>query len=354
METAAKKAPPPGRTLVVDWRSWLTLAVLTVCWGSSFAAVAISLGGFSPIFVTGARITLAALVIGCLARAVAGPLPREPGFWLWCLPIGIAAMVAPFSLYTWAQVEVASGVVAIYIAATPLFVLVLAHFFVGEKITKRGAAGFLVGFLGVICLIGPSQMGFFGGPSAVREAAALAAAASFAVAAILVKLMPARHHPLHAAAGALICAAVVHAPATGASIPLEAPSAAALQALLALGLFQTSLMQVTRYHLIKRSGAVFASQASFFLPICAVFLGWALLGESLGALDAIGLSLILAGLIFSHRKPYAAPKPAHLRQEPTVTPPPPPPPPLGAATRTGAARSGATRTGAAAGRRLSP
>ncbi|MEO0361086.1 MAG: DMT family transporter [Pseudomonadota bacterium] len=291
--------------------SWLLLAVLVFFWGSSFSLVTVALTDMTPGFVTGARITLAAAVVAFIAHAAAGRFPRDMNFWLWSAAIGFCALVAPFSLYTWAQETVPSGVVSIYVAATPFFVMALAFPFTDEKVTLRRAGGFVIGIAGVAALIGPVELsGFFSGDAA-REAAALGSAVFFAIAAVLVRAMP-RRHPLHAAAGALIMAALMHLPVTGANVPTAAVSSEALYALLALGALQTSVMQVSRYLLIKRSGAVFASQASFLMPLWAVVVGWALLGETLSIADGFGLALILFGLNVANGgllKPPSAPQP---------------------------------------------
>ena len=70
----------------------------------------------------------------------------------------------------------------------------------------------------------------------------------------------------------------------------------------AVGAAQTGVAQVTRYLLIKRSGAVFASQASYLLPIWAVLLGWFFLGETLTGEDVAGFALILAGVAVAQKR----------------------------------------------------
>ena len=284
-------AEPHEKT--IDWKSWAGLSVLVVFWGSSFLFITLALPSFSPFFITGARIALAAFVVGLFARAVAGPFPRERRFWLWSAPLGFCGLIAPFTLYTWAQETTPSGVVAIYIAASPLFVLVISHFATDEKITRRGALGFVVGFAGVVFLIGPANLSGLAGLG--REIAALGAAFAFATGAILVRLMP-KYDPLHATAGALIAAAAFYAPLTLAAAPTSAPALPAIAAVAVLGVAQTGVAQVTRYFLIKRSGAVFASQASYLLPIWAVLLGWVFLDETLTGEDALGFFLILGGV----------------------------------------------------------
>lgn len=283
----------PG--VLIDWKSWVGLSVLVMAWGSSFLLIVYALRDLDPFFITGARIALAATVVSAIARTTAGPFPREARFWYWSAPIGIAALILPFSLYTWAQVETPSGVVAIYIAATPLVALVLSHFASDEAITRRGAFGFVIGFAGVVMLIGIDNITHLGSGALWREVAAAGAAFAFAVGAILVRRAP-RYNPLHATAGALIAAALIYAPATIYLAPAAMPGRAAIGAVAILGTVQTGLAQVTRYFLIKRSGVIFTAQTSYLLPIWAIFLGWLFLDETLSRGDAFGFALILCGL----------------------------------------------------------
>lgn len=280
---------------IVDWKSWAGLSVLVMAWGSSFLLIVYALRDLDPFFITGARIALAAVVVSAVARMAAGPFPAELRFWLWSAPIGIASLIAPFSLYTWAQVETPSGVVAIYIAATPLVALVLSHIFTDETITRRGALGFAVGFIGVVMLIGVDNLGDLGSGRLWRELAAAGAAVAFATGAVLMRRAP-RYNPLHATAGALITAALIYAPFAVSLAPDAAPGWPAIGAVAVLGLVQTGLAQVTRFFLIKRSGVMFAAQTGYLLPLWAILLGWFFLGETLSVGDATGFALILCGL----------------------------------------------------------
>ena len=278
----------------VDARAWVGLAALGLAWGSSFLFNTLALEAFDPFFITGARLALAALMMAMLARAVAGPFPAEARFWLWSTPIGFFALYVAYLGYTWAQQAVPGAVAAIYVACGPLLVLILAHFLAGERLTGRRAAGCALGLAGVALVIGPAAFAGVGGALAY-EAAALGSAVSFAIAAILVRRAP-KYHPMHAAAGAVIAAAVMAAPLMALHAPTALPGPGPVAAIAVLGLIQTGFAQIIRFWLIKRSGAVFASQASFLLPMVALALGWLILGETLGPADAAGLALILGGL----------------------------------------------------------
>ncbi|WP_118132528.1 DMT family transporter [Oceanicella sp. SM1341] len=285
-------ARPAGRDTVIDAKSWATMAVLVVVWGSSFLFISLALESLSPWFVTGARLALAAAVAWPLTRAVTGPFPRGAGFWLWSCLYGFLALALPFSLYTWGQQEVPSGVVALFITASPLFVLLLSHLAGDERMTGLRVAGFLTGFLGVGLLVLRDASG---GASLWHALACAASGLGFALGSMTVRFMPG-YHPLQATAAALVASAVMYLPLTLAHLPQGVPPAPALIAVCVLGLAQTGAAQVLRFVLIRRSGAVFASSTSFLLPLWALVLGWLFLGERLGWAEAAGLVLILGGL----------------------------------------------------------
>ena len=63
--------------------------------------------------------------------------------------MGLVGNALPFSLISFGQTQVGSGVTGILMAVMPLATLVLAHFFVpGERMVARTAAGFGIGFAG--------------------------------------------------------------------------------------------------------------------------------------------------------------------------------------------------------------
>ena len=105
--------------------------------------------------------------------------------------MGVFSNALPFALLSWGQRHVTSGFAGITMAVVPLLVLPLAHLFVpGERMTARKVAGFVVGFAGVVLLIGT------GGPSpaarALARLACVAASSCYAVGAIVTRLAPPR------------------------------------------------------------------------------------------------------------------------------------------------------------------
>ncbi|MGC9417281.1 DMT family transporter [Streptomyces albidoflavus] len=83
----------------------------------------------------------------------------DPGVWLWLSVASGLLCVVPFLLFSWAEQHHDSGMESILNVTTPLLPLAVgAVALVGEQLERRGTAGLLAGFVGVLVLIGPSGL----------------------------------------------------------------------------------------------------------------------------------------------------------------------------------------------------
>src|SRR5206468_7023850 len=90
----------------------------------------------------------------------------------------------PMSLILWGQTTIGSGLAAILNASTPLFTVLLAHFFTrDERMTSRKIRGVLFGLAGVAVMIGPDALGGLH-RGLLAQLAMVGAAISYACAAI--------------------------------------------------------------------------------------------------------------------------------------------------------------------------
>lgn len=283
---------------------WLRLIALSVIWGASFLNVHLALESFGPLTVAALRITLAAIALYVLMRMFGLNLPRNIKIWLHVLGMAAFSNAVPFALLGFGQRFVASGFAGITMAAVPLFTLVLAHRFLpNEPMTRWKLAGFSLGFVGILTLIGPAAFKAEGTPmESVARLACFAAALSYAVGSIFTRRCP--PVPMIALSAAALIAAA------GMIIPLAllvegVPSFAnakptALLAVLYLGLFPTALATLLLVQVIQSAGPTFLTQSNYQVPVWSVIFGATLLGERLPPAFLIALALILAGLALSH------------------------------------------------------
>lgn len=284
--------------------AWLLLFLLGLTWGGSFLGVAKALTGFGPLTIAAARIGIAAVILTGIALASGTGLPPRSTpagrrIWRHCLGMGVFSNALPFALLSWGQERVSSGFAGITMAVVPLLVLPLAHVFVpGERMTRRKAAGFAIGFCGVVLLIGGGGGGGSEGVGLARLAC-IAASSSYAVGAIITRLAPPGPTLSFSAAGLLVAAAI--------SIPLAfavegwpaSPPLPALAGVLYLGIFPTALATIALVYVVQSAGPSFMSLVNYQVPVWAVILGLVFLDEALPSQFLGALALILAGLAIS-------------------------------------------------------
>ena len=280
---------------------WLALLVLTVLWGSAFVLNDLALASFPPSVLVGGRIAVATALIYAYLRLSGQTLPAIGRAWLPMLILAVFGNVLPFHLIAWAQQHIESSLAAILMAVMPLFVMTLAHFFIpGARLSAYRVAGFVIGFTGVVVVIGAEfSLGLGGNVPLLGAIATLGAALSYAISAIYARRLGAGD-PVRRSAGMLLVSSVLSAPAALVDLSAVAqPSLVSVIALLALGLLATGFATLLYFRLIEGPGPTFLSFVNYLVPAWAVIAGAIVLGESLSPSVFLGLALILAGIGFS-------------------------------------------------------
>ena len=181
--------------------------------------VRIALRDFEPLTLAAGRITIGAIALFCLMhwRGIALPSFKDIAVWRFVLLVGLLSSAIPFALLSWGQQHVPSAFAGMTMAALPIFVLPLAHFFVpGERIFLRKLIGFGVGFLGAMLLIGTSGLGVAEGPvETLARFACVGAAFCYACGSIATRQCPPINE-LALSTGSLILAAVFLLPISAA------------------------------------------------------------------------------------------------------------------------------------------
>lgn len=295
----------PGPNL----RDWAQLLALGVIWGASFMAVTIATRGLGPLSIAAGRITLGALALLLLSRMLRLHFPSLTDgtgrrTWLFAAGLGFFSMVQPFFLLSWAQLRVASGFAGVSMAMSPLLTLFLAHFLIpGERMSASKLLGILIGFVGVVVLIGPGALGSSGAAGeGLAQLACAGAAASYAIGAIITRRAPTCEPITFATMATLLAAALILPAALLIEGLPQAPGRAPLFALVFLGLVPTALANLLLVATIRSAGPSFVSLVNYQVPVWSVLFGWAFLSETLPARVFVALALILAGVAISQVK----------------------------------------------------
>jgi drug/metabolite transporter (DMT)-like permease len=284
---------------------WLLLFALVAMWGSAFMFTGIAVRGFSPTGLVTIRLVIAAVLLTTLVLARRQRFPWTRRFWLFSLAISLAGNCVPFWLISFGQQRIDSGLAGILMGVMPLTTMVLAHFFVrGERLNRTRAAGFLVGFVGLVALIGPAALLELRGQGTelLYQLAVLGGAICYAINTIVARHRPPAD-PLVAAAGVMLAGSAIMLPLGGApaGTQLVAAPPAPLAAMLALSVVATAIATVVFLKLVATAGPSFTSFINYLIPTWALLMGVIFLGEKPDVRVVIALVLILAGIGLSER-----------------------------------------------------
>ncbi|MDF1726361.1 MAG: DMT family transporter [Sulfitobacter sp.] len=297
-------------------QSWLMIATLAFVWGGTFLVTEVALTGMGPFWIAASRVGLAALVLTLLWGLRGWHLfeaSASGADWLSIGIIGAISSTLPFALLAWGQQYVTAGFAGVSMASVALILLPLAHLFVpGERLTTRRGIGFLVGFVGVVVLIGG---GAFESSGAAREGvgrlACIGAASCYAVSSILMRRLP-PVDPIGLATILLIVGAFCSIPlafAVEALPPMPTPELWGV--LLFLGLVPTAAAAFLRVLVVRSAGPVFMSLVNYQVPVWSVLLGALILSEPLPPSLLGAMALILCGVAISQwgalRRLFAGP-----------------------------------------------
>jgi drug/metabolite transporter (DMT)-like permease len=282
---------------------WILLALLVAAWGSSFAMSKHALIAFDASWVMALRLSIAAAVLVPYAHATGQTLAAAPRVWLKFIWLGFIGNAFPFLVITWAMHHVSSGVAGLLMGAIPLFVVILAHFFLDdERLTPPKALGFILGFAGIVVLIGPAAIFSLSvtGGELLGELAVLLGCLCYAVHAVSAKRLGVEH-PVQQAAAVCLSGAMMGLIAALAADPrgLSGIAIADYWSVIGLGLVPTALATLLVYRLMARTGPSFVSLSNYLVPVFAVLLGAAVLGEPLGWNILVASLLILGGIAVS-------------------------------------------------------
>lgn len=281
---------------------WAMVTTLGLVWGATFLVIEIALEGITPFWLAAGRIGFAAALTGAIWAVRGGRLfPGAARARTSILAIGALSSAVPFMLLSWGQQHVTSGFAGVSMAAVALMVLPLAHLFVpGERLTARKGFGFLIGFAGVVVLIGGQAFDSTGAAQEVPgRLACLTAAGCYAVGSVLTRRLPPVDPVALAAVLLFIGAAVVIPVAWAVEGPPPLPDGHTLAALAVLGLLPTAGANFLRILVIRSAGPTFMSLTNYQVPLWSVVLGAAVLGEALPPALLAALALILAGVALS-------------------------------------------------------
>jgi drug/metabolite transporter (DMT)-like permease len=275
-------------------------AAVYLIWGSTYLAIRFAIETIPPFMMVAVRYLVAGVLVYAYARARGAPRPTV-GHWKAAAVVGVLLLLGGNGGVVWAEQVVPSGTTALIVATEPLWIAMLLWLGTRERPSPSVAFGLLLGFGGVLFLVGPENLA---GGERVHPIGALVivlAALSWALGSLY-----SRGAPLPASqtlstgmsmlAGGVALTVMSLATGEAARLDLAGISTRSTLALVYLIVFG-SLVGFSAYlWLMKATTPSRASTYAYVNPVVAVFLGWLLAGEPLTPRTLIAAAVIVGAV----------------------------------------------------------
>jgi drug/metabolite transporter (DMT)-like permease len=287
---------------------WWMLFSLALLWGGSFFFIDVAVRSLPPLTLVLMRLGIAALTLNIVVRLMGIALPYTWCQWRPFFPLSLIMCALPFSLISWGQIWISSGLASILNATTPLFTLVIAHYLTAdEKLSRSRVVAVALGLAGIVVMIGTDVLRNIGG-QVPAQFAVLGAAMSYGFAGVAGRGVQSAAGLSHLATATMMvtCAALLVLPAAllvDQPWQLAMPGPAVWGSVISLGVMSTALAYILYFRLLSTAGAVNLTLVTFLVPVTSIALGTLVLHERLYANHFFGMALIAAGLLAIDGRP---------------------------------------------------
>jgi drug/metabolite transporter (DMT)-like permease len=279
--------------------TWASLGLLILIWGTTWAAIRISLRGIPPFLGVALRFSIASVVLLALAPFFGVKLRADRRTWRVWIINTLFTFCLSYGILYWAEQWVPSGLSAVLFATFPLFVALLAHFLLpGERLTWLGGLGILVGFAGVAVIFSEDFGKLLGPQVAFASTVLLLCPILSAIGSVGVKKWGAGIHPLLTAAVPMGLTGLIMGPVAWAG---EADrgvhfTTAPVLALFYLAIVGSAIPFTLYFTLLKRLPATQLSLINYAVPVVAVIVGALFMSEPVTLRVVLGTALVILGV----------------------------------------------------------
>lgn len=279
----------------MNLRTAIELLTLAALWGGSFLFMRL----LAPLVGALATADLRMLAGGAFLAVTflfsgfrAGLRTHGKAFLL----IGLVNSAFPFLLYSLAALVLPASVESVLNALTPSFAAIAGVWFLGETLTLRKIGGLVLGFVGVLVIVGGINLG--GSPGAWAAVAACGLApVCYAAGGILTKRLATGIPSRAIAMGSQVFAGLALVPVLALSPPTHLPTLGTLGLLVVFGTLCSGVAYLLYFDLFRRLGPTKTQAVTFLIPVFGVLWGVLFLGETPTVSFLVGSVVILGGTL---------------------------------------------------------
>jgi drug/metabolite transporter (DMT)-like permease len=280
----------------------LAFAAVYVIWGSTYLGMAVGIESFPPLLLPALRHSVAGLVLYPVLRWKTGirPTPRQ---WRTATITGLLLLLMGNGGVCLAERTVPSGVAALLVAMVSFWMVLLDWLRPGGyRPLPRVVASLVIGFGGLVVLVGPAHLG--GSERVDPAGTAILVVGSFCWA---WGSIYSKHNDLPSlpmlgvamqglAGGAALWIAGLLA-GEGRQLHFGAVSTRSWIALAYLIIFGSGIGFTAYVYILKQSTAARVGTYAFVNPVVALFLGWLMAGETITLRTVLAAAVILTAVL---------------------------------------------------------
>jgi drug/metabolite transporter (DMT)-like permease len=285
-------------------KDWLKFIVLGALWGSVFLWIKTAQQEIGPLTIVAFRVIIALVSFVIIFAFLKRKLPLRQN-WKVFVVLSLLNIVIPFTLITWSQRYISSGMSSILNSTSTLFTLMLAHWLVpDDRLTSAKTIGLVLGFAGVVLLMS-DQVQSGQTTTLAGQAAMLISALTYSLGTIFARRKAHNIAPEMIAMGQAVFGGLLMVPlAVSLEAPFQIPRLPLTWlSLIWLGLLCTCLSHMMYFSLLKSVGPTRTQMVTYVIVFFAVALGVIFLGEMPDWRFFAGGALVISGILIVNNSP---------------------------------------------------
>ncbi|HSG78667.1 MAG TPA: DMT family transporter [Acidimicrobiia bacterium] len=273
-----------------DSTDWALLLTVSGIFGSAFLWISIALRSLEPGVIAVGRLVLAAGAIVLIPRA---RRRIDRADWAIVAIAGLIGQGAPAYLFAAAEKHISSALTGMLVAGVPIIATAISVGITRRRPGRFQVGGLAIGLVGMVMLAGPDLVE--AGGSALGVGMVLVAVCCYAVSNNLYPRVAQTYGSLPISLWGQALSAIVLLPVGIADLSGSRVEPLPIVALVILGVVGTGIARALLVTLVGRVGPRRAPVMSYLIPVVALVLGVAVLGESVTALQVAGVAVAMAG-----------------------------------------------------------
>ncbi len=287
----------------------MAFAAVYLVWGSTYLAIRVGIESFPPLILAGLRHFSVGLLLYPLSRWKTGIRPTA-AHWRTAVVTGFLLLFVGNGGVSWAELTVPSGVTALLVATVSLWLVIVDWLRPGgTRPVPKVVIGLLMGFAGMVLLVGPAHLGGSGRVDPRGAAVLVIASLAWACGSLYSKhggmpSSPMLSVAMQSFAGGAILLIAGFFSGEFHALHFAAVSLRSWLALAYLIVFGSGIGFSAYIYILHKSTPARVATYAFVNPVVALFLGWLIAGESITLRTVLAAAVILTAVILVITAPH--------------------------------------------------